>query len=434
MIQSATTILVSLGLLVGTLTAVGHLGPRAGLPAEAQRKLIHVGLGLFALTFPWIFRTPWEVAVLCLLIVAVLTIVRQVPVLRDRLGGGLFAVQRFSLGETFFAMSVALIFFLSHGRPVVLYLLPILILALCDAAAALVGTSYGRRVFIVEEGRKSWEGCSVFFMTAWLVSLIGLLLWSDVPRQEAVTISLMVGLIGALIEATSWKGLDNLFLPLGLYLLLHRTIGLANPRLLELVATFLVLLLAALWMARRFGQDLHAINTMVTAGLFVWLASEWAALPAPFSVFVAYLFLTLKDESAVKRAETLVVVLSIIAIALFWFVVREAFGYNTYFVFDTSYGVLLVMTLLPRAMERFRWLLVLPVLLVGWLAANVRILLVTDYAPRDLALSAAVLILVAAGGWLSLVLRRRMEAFLWWKRAFLSVAVASIGIPLTVAL
>ena len=39
-----------------------------------------------------------------------------------------------------------------------LYVLPILVITLSDTASALVGTSYGRGAFAVEDGSKSIEG------------------------------------------------------------------------------------------------------------------------------------------------------------------------------------------------------------------------------------------------------------------------------------
>ena len=57
-------------------------------------------------------------------------------------------------------------------------------------------------------------------MTAWLLSLIVFLLLTDIGRGEAVLLAFITAVFGALLEAASWRGLDNLFIPLGLYFLL----------------------------------------------------------------------------------------------------------------------------------------------------------------------------------------------------------------------
>ena len=99
-------------------------------------------------------------------------------------------------------------------------MLPILILTLCDAASAVVGSRYGKQKFQIEEGSKSVEGVVVFAVTAWLLSLIVILLMTDIGRSEAVLLAFIVAAFGALLEAASWRGLDNLFIPLGLYFLI----------------------------------------------------------------------------------------------------------------------------------------------------------------------------------------------------------------------
>ena len=129
MTGSAVIIALSLALLVAALLATRRLGARRSFHAETQRKLIHVGLGLYALTFPLIFSQPWEVVTLCALAAALLIAVRVLPGASGHLGAALHGVNRDSFGELLFAFSIALLFFLSKGQ-VVLYVLPLLILAL----------------------------------------------------------------------------------------------------------------------------------------------------------------------------------------------------------------------------------------------------------------------------------------------------------------
>src|SRR5690606_34744795 len=107
-----------------------------------------------------------EVGLTCALAVGVFLMARGV--MRKSLGASLHGVERFSYGELLFAASVALLFWLKDGhfiaieqdRPAmgpVPYVVPILILTLCDAASAVVGSQYGKRLFRIEEGSKSVE-------------------------------------------------------------------------------------------------------------------------------------------------------------------------------------------------------------------------------------------------------------------------------------
>ena len=72
-------IALSIALLLLTMTIGHYLGKRYGLSPEIKRKFIHAALGLYSLTFPFIFETAWAVATLCLIATLALTIVRTVP-------------------------------------------------------------------------------------------------------------------------------------------------------------------------------------------------------------------------------------------------------------------------------------------------------------------------------------------------------------------
>ena len=95
-------------------------------------------------------------------------------------------------------------------------------LTLSDAAAALIGTRYGRKLFAVEAGTKSLEGVAMFFLVTWIVAMVLLLLMTDIGRVNVVLLSLAVAAFGALVEADSWRGFDNLFVPVGIHLFLAR--------------------------------------------------------------------------------------------------------------------------------------------------------------------------------------------------------------------
>ena len=84
----------SVALLGLVLWGVAQLARIAKLDPELSRKLIHISLGLYCLTFPYVFGETWEVAVTCLLAVAMFVLSRGR--MRDSLGGGLHGVARVS--------------------------------------------------------------------------------------------------------------------------------------------------------------------------------------------------------------------------------------------------------------------------------------------------------------------------------------------------
>jgi phytol kinase len=222
------------------------LGQRFGWNPEVSRKLVHVGTGSLALTFPLLFSNPLPVLVLLGIAIPLMFAIRSG--LLGGLGSALHGVQRQSYGEVYLALAIA-ITFLRAGEQPVLYVLPILVITLSDTAAALVGTAYARRRFRVEGGAKSVEGVVVFFVVTWLASLIALVLMSDAAPLNLVLISMLLAAFCALVEVDSWRGLDNLFVPIGAFLLLARYLGSSPAELAASAAIFLLFLAAVLAVA-----------------------------------------------------------------------------------------------------------------------------------------------------------------------------------------
>jgi phytol kinase len=214
----------SLCLLSGVLYAASLWSRRARLHPEISRKFIHVGLGLYCLTFPLQFAHTWQVALTCALAIGVFALARGR--LRLTLGAGLHAVARRSYGEMYFALAVVLLFAqrqLSTGASNfgdVLYVLPIAILTVSDAAAALIGARFGRLRFAVAEGTKSCEGVAAFAVSAWVLSFAALASFTAMSATDAMLVGAVVALVGAAIEALSGHGLDNLLVPLGVHVAL----------------------------------------------------------------------------------------------------------------------------------------------------------------------------------------------------------------------
>ena len=121
---------------------------------ELVRKLLHIGMGLTTLTFPWLFDRPWPVLVLVGLTVPAMLSLRYSGRLKQQLGHIIGGVKRdASLGEIYFPLGVAGVFILAGGDPL-LFTVPILFLALADAAAALVGVRYGQTHYSTLERRQ----------------------------------------------------------------------------------------------------------------------------------------------------------------------------------------------------------------------------------------------------------------------------------------
>lgn len=190
------------------------------ISGELSRKIIHIATGITTLTFPFIFTSYISVIIISGVTIVGLLALKNVKSIRNRFGDGLFNIERKSYGDLYFALSVAILFttYKVTGAHVVTYLIPILTLTFADSVAAVVGINYGKKsISSVDEDKKSIEGSFIFFIVAFLCTLVPLQLMTSVGRAEVLIISFFVGILAAMIEMTGHDGNDNLLLPLYTY-------------------------------------------------------------------------------------------------------------------------------------------------------------------------------------------------------------------------
>jgi phytol kinase len=203
-----------IGLVSATAATLAVLGiaealRRRGGPPEATRKLVHFGAGLVAASFPLLFTEVATAALLCAGFAAVMVVTRQ----RGRLIA-VHGVGRPSCGSWGFPLAAVLVFAFSQGRPD-WHVAALLVLAVSDALAAVVGTLATRRRYRVWGGTKTLEGSLAFAASAFLCVLLplsgsGMASLGDAFRQAS-----LVALAAAGIEAVAPRGSDNLLVPLG---------------------------------------------------------------------------------------------------------------------------------------------------------------------------------------------------------------------------
>jgi dolichol kinase len=439
LMMSGGKIVGSVVLLGLVLWAVSRLSKAAKLDPEIGRKLVHISLGLYCLAFPWIFSAAWEVAVTCALAVGLFMLARGT--MRGSLGGSLHSVQRTSYGELLFAVSVALLFWLKDGHYILarndvppigpaLYILPILILTLCDAASAIIGSRYGRRTFQVEEGKKSIEGVVVFAVTAWLASLIAFLLLTDIDRGEAILLAFITAVFGALLEAASWRGLDNLFIPLGLYFLLSNLLHLGVIGLAEVAGIFFLALIALLYMTRRSGADRHFLAIGFTLFFCIDIFSGFVSMIAPAVAVGTYFIATRMRKIEAPPFDALALLLTIFVVAMCFFLVSNLGELDTIFAFNMAFAALAAGIATRFGVSVWAALLTIA---VAAAAMSVRVIWIEGVRPDTLLFAGAAtggILLLAGAGWL---VNRGLLPRPWMTLGGLSMATGLAALPLSPA-
>ena len=292
------------------LARFGIVGP------EGTRKIVHAGSGVLTLAFPFIFREAWPVFLLTLSSASLLALAKFVPGLRRSMGGAVSGVARTTLGEIYFPVSVAWLFWLTHGQDPLLFVVPILMLTFADATGALVGLRYGLTKY--EGANKSLEGSIAFVAVAFLCVHVPILLWEPVGRLEALLIAATLALVVMLLEGSAWRGLDNLFIPLGGYFLLRVYLTLDAAQLAARLAVTSALVVFIVAERRRTTLE----DDSLVAGAFLcylaWALMGWRWIVPPFVIFIAYRWLSPVTADNSRRMHGVPAVLSVWAPAVAW--------------------------------------------------------------------------------------------------------------------
>ncbi len=267
------------------------------LNSEAKRKIFHIVMGLTMLILPYIFTSYLSVGILAILAFIIMYILKNTR-LKNSIGSVLYSVDRESLGEIFFIISVFLVFYLSNGNKI-LYSIPILVLTFADSTAALIGKNYAKKDLAqLNEDSKSIEGSFMFFMVAFMVTLVPILLFTQVGREETLIIATIIGFNVALIEMISHTGNDNLLIPLTTYAFLSTHIGLELEQLrINLIILGAIFLIVTIANRVKAWSKLALVETIVVGYLAITLYGIYAIIPP------VILFLTVMNFPKVKENE-----------------------------------------------------------------------------------------------------------------------------------
>jgi phytol kinase len=280
------------GLFLG-LPLIRMLANRLVASPEVARKTIHVAMGLTCAAFPWVFERALPVWVLAAIATVPLALIRILPVLRTGVGSALHGIKRPSYGEILFSPAVAAVFALADGDPY-LYLIPILILTIADAAGALVGTRWGKRRYGSGDGFKTVEGSLIFWFTAFLCGFLPLLIGGRVDVMHAFWIGLILGMLAMMAEGISDRGFDNLVLPVGCFFVLQKLLPLELPSLTGRFVVLGLLLILVMVGSRWSTLSGGALLGSALLGYGCAVIADWRFALPPVAVFVCHIVTTRK--------------------------------------------------------------------------------------------------------------------------------------------
>lgn len=200
--------------LVVVAYAEGYFGTKRYSP-EVARKMVHVAHGLAAATWPFFVSMKVIIIAETIFILAA-TVARKFNLFHD-----LRSVYRLTWGEFFFPLGVIVVALLNPNEWI--FAAAMLHLGLADAAAAVVGTRFGKHPYNVLGHRKSLEGSLAF----WVVSFV-ITLWVVMATPFGVNnlplLLLVLPILATAAENVGVLGMDNLFIPVLVTIVLQANI------------------------------------------------------------------------------------------------------------------------------------------------------------------------------------------------------------------
>lgn len=256
--------------LFAVVLIAAELWARFGTPrAEWTRKVVHLGGGAIGVFLPWLIESPLVVFVLTASLSALFIAGEKTKLLRS-----LHGIERKSRGSEYYPLAIWIVFVIAADRPH-LYVSAVLVLAIADAFAALIGSRYGVLRYEVEDEYKSVEGSAVFFVIAFLAVHLPTLLMTELPRGVSVLSALLVAMLVTMFEAISLRGTDNLFVPIAVVFVLQKI----SARPLEHIAWQNVALIAIVAIVMLLAKEIEWFNAGGAIAVTLFIFAAWSLGP-----------------------------------------------------------------------------------------------------------------------------------------------------------
>jgi len=181
--------------------------------AEALRKFIHIATGITVLPAPLLFQS----AVPLFLITTLFAVANLISIQRGKLKS-IHQVLRASLGTFYYPLSFAILLILFWSRDFMLLSVPFALMAFGDAAAGIFARNVpNRKMLPLPWDKKSLQGSAAMFVASAIIVAIGCAVFRQshpLAWEKIIAVAIAIGLIAAAAEALSYRGSDNLTVPL----------------------------------------------------------------------------------------------------------------------------------------------------------------------------------------------------------------------------
>ncbi|MBN1541364.1 DUF92 domain-containing protein [candidate division KSB1 bacterium] len=292
-------LIFALGLLL-LIAAAEFFRKKAGIGPEATRKSVHILTGLLVAATPFVLQTLWPMVIL-----GVVFAIVDFFAVRRHLFVGMHNTARETYGTVFYPLSFVLLAFLFWNNNQLIFITAMLIMAISDAVAAMVGAHAAKPIQLHPQlETKSLQGSLAMFLSTLLIVLLSLSWFAELNPfgvlgwGERLWLAGVTAVMATVCEAVSVKGSDNLTVPLGSALVMHYLLTHGpTDQVIFTSGMALAAAIALLSYRARFVDPGGAIGVFVM-GTIVFGIGRWA-FAAPILVF--FVFSSLLSKMGKKR-------------------------------------------------------------------------------------------------------------------------------------
>jgi len=212
----------------------GTADKKIPIPQLVARKVLHLSVGVVLFFVPFLFKENYYPLMLGLMFLFLNTLNLMMGWFRSLLARPVEGEETAPLVPSYGSVLFPLVYMLGvllfwYSHPWILQT-ALLVMAVGDSLAALVGGAYGRRrIESLTRNRKTVEGSLTMFVVSFFLIAISLLFFredfSGGLVGESLTmlllLSLLLALVATVVEALLSHGLDNFFIPVSVAYILY---------------------------------------------------------------------------------------------------------------------------------------------------------------------------------------------------------------------
>jgi len=199
-------IMIALGTIAMITAIIQYIGSKWITGRGYLRKLLHCSVILICAYVIGFIQDPFMLQWIFLGFVLVLLIVVRTKLLNISQGN--------SYGIALFPLAFAILLMID-GLPRSYIVISAIVLAIADPIAGLIGQTYAKSFWVPLEEKKSWVGSVSFFIASAIIFwCLGHRLIGESSLSLGLTAILLLSLLVTLSEMFSWRGSDNLMIPI----------------------------------------------------------------------------------------------------------------------------------------------------------------------------------------------------------------------------